>query len=86
MQIGLSHEGFVLARVSNQAPLGIRDIELLIQHPDTSGKTQQTTRRLQILIPAGQAYTSSLNLGPYANASVLNAIRIQIISAELVEK
>ena len=86
VQIGLSHEGFVLARVSNQAPLGIRDIELLIQHPDTSGKTQQTTRRLQILIPAGQAYTSSLNLGPYANASVLNAIRIQIISAELVEK
>jgi predicted Zn-dependent protease len=86
VQIGLNHEGYVLARVNNQAPMGIKDIELLIQHPDTSGKTQQTTLRLPILIPAGQAYTTSLNLGPYANASVLDVIRIQIISAELVEK
>jgi hypothetical protein len=75
-----------MARVDNQAPLGIKELQLLIQHPDTSGKMQQTTRRLSSLIPAGHAYTTSLNLGPYANATVLKAIRIQIISAELVEK
>jgi predicted Zn-dependent protease len=86
VHIGLNHEGYVMARVDNQAPLGIKELQLLIQHPDTSGKMQQTTRRLSSLIPAGHAYTTSLNLGPYANATVLKAIRIQIISAELVEK
>ena len=82
----MSHEGYVLARVSNKAPLGIKDLQLAIEYPDTSGKKHQTTRMLSTIIPAEQEYTTSLNLGPYDNTAVLNEIRIQIISAELVEK
>jgi predicted Zn-dependent protease len=86
IQIGLSNEGYVLARINNQAPLGVKDLQLAIQYPDTSGKTQQTTRRFSAVIPAGQAYDTNLNLGPYADAAILNSIRIQIISAVIMEK
>jgi tetratricopeptide (TPR) repeat protein len=86
IQIGLNHEGYVLARVSNKAPLGIKDLRLSIEYPDISGNTQQTTRWISTVIPADQEYTTSLNLGPFANAAVLNAIRIRIISAELLEQ
>jgi predicted Zn-dependent protease len=86
IQIGLSHDGYVEARISNKAPIGIKNIELGVQYPDTSGRMHQTRRRLLTAIPAGQAYNANLNLGPYANAAVLNAIRIQIINAELMEK
>ena len=86
IQTGLNSGGYVLARINNQAPLGVKDLQLSIQYPDTSGKTNKTTRRLSAVIPAGQSYTASLNLGPYADAAVLNAIHIQIISAELLEK
>ncbi len=85
IQIGLSKEGYVLAKLSNQAQLGIRNLQLAIQYPDASGKTLQTTRRLATVLPAGQDYTANLNLGSYADAAVLDSIRIQIISAELVE-
>ncbi len=86
IQTGLSQQGYVLAKVSNQAPLGIKNLQLSIQYPDSSGRTRQTTRRLSSMIPAGKAYTTNLELGPYANAAVLNSIRIQIIDADLVEK
>ena len=86
IQIGLDREGYVLARIRNTAPLGIKDLQLAIQYPDTSGKTQQTTRRFSTLIPAGKAFDTNLSLGPYADADALNAIRIRITDAELVEK
>jgi hypothetical protein len=41
---------------------------------------------LQIAIPAGQSYTTDLNLGPYVNASVLKAIRVRITDAQLIEQ
>ncbi len=86
IQIGLSKDGYVVARIHNQAPLGVKDLQLAIQFPDSSGKTQQTRRSFSAVIPTRQVYNTNLNLGPYADAAILNAIRIQIISAELVEK
>ena len=85
IQIGLNNEGYVLARINNQAPLGVRGLELSIRYPDLSGKTYQASRRISAVIPAGQAYTVNLNLGPYADVAILNAIQIQIVGAELLE-
>jgi tetratricopeptide (TPR) repeat protein len=86
IQIGLNRDGYVLARMSNRAPVGIKNLRLAVEYPETGGKTQQVTRLLSTFIPAGQEYTVNLNLGRYDNAEVLNMIRIQLISAELVEK
>jgi predicted Zn-dependent protease len=85
IQFGLSDKGYVIAKVGNKAPLGIRNVELYIEYPDSSGRKRQTNRRISGLIPAGKSYTTNLNLGPYANASVLNTIRISITGAQLVE-
>jgi predicted Zn-dependent protease len=85
IQVGLNKQGYVLAQVSNKAPLGIRNLELYIEYPDSSGRKMQTKRGISEIIPAGKAYTTNLKLGPYANASVLNAINIRITNAELVE-
>jgi predicted Zn-dependent protease len=86
IQVGLNKQGYVLAQVSNKAPLGVRNIELYIEYPDSSGKRRQTTQALSGIIPAGKAYTMNLKLGPYTNAAVLNALRIQITGAQLVEQ
>lgn len=86
IQVGLSEKGYVKTRVTNNASLGIRDIELYIEYPDSSGRRRQTTKRLSGVIPAGKSYTTNLNLGPYKNASVLDTIRIRITDAQLVEK
>jgi predicted Zn-dependent protease len=86
IQIGLNNEGYVLAQVNNQAPLGVRDLQLAIQYPDAAGNMQKTTRRFPTVISAGKTLTTNLNLGPYPDAAKLKTIRIQIISAELVEK
>lgn len=85
IQVGLNQKGYVIARVNNNAPLGITDIKLYIEYPDSSGKGQ-TTRALSGVIPAGKSSTVNLDLGPYAKESVLNMIRIRIVSAQLVEK
>ena len=86
VQIGLDHEGYVLAKVINQTPLAVKNLQLAIEYPDTSGKTHQTTRMLSAVIPAGQNYVTNLNVGPYANATVLNSIRIQVVNGELTEQ
>jgi predicted Zn-dependent protease len=86
VQIGLNREGFVLTKLSNQAPLAVKNLQLAIQYPDASGNIQQTTRSLSTVIPAGQSYTAGLNLGPYTDAAVLNSIRIQITNGELIER
>jgi len=85
IRTGLSHDGYVLAKVSNSAPLAIRDLQLSIQYPDAAGRMHQTTRLLSATIPAGKAYTTNLNLGPYGNAAVLNEIRIKMTDAKFVE-
>ena len=86
IQLGLNDKGYVLARVSNNAQLGIKNLELNIEYPDSSGRKRQTTRGITGLIPAGKSYMTNLNLGPYANAAMLNSIRIQVMGAQLVEK
>ena len=85
IQVGLSEKGSVIARVGNNAPLGIRNIELYIEYPDSSGRKRQTNRSISGLIPAGKSYTTNLDIGAYANASVLNTIRIRVTGAQLVE-
>ena len=85
VQTGLNHEGYVLARITNQAPLAVRNLQLLVKYPDISGTMHQTTRLLSENIPAGQAYTTNLNLGPYVNAAVLKTIDIQITNGDLIE-
>ncbi|MFC1826947.1 M48 family metalloprotease [Thermodesulfobacteriota bacterium] len=86
IQLGLNDKGYVLARVSNNAQLGIKNLELNIEYPDSSGRKRQTSRGITGLIPAGKSYMTNLNLGPYANAAMLNSIRIQVTGAQLVEK
>jgi hypothetical protein len=75
----------MLAQVSNKAQLGINNLEISFDYPDLSGKRLQTTRRLSGIIPAGKFYIVNLNLGPYANASMLNTVRTRILNAQLVE-
>ena len=75
----------MLARVYNKAPLSIATIQLYIEYPDSSGSLRQTTRRLQVLIPPGESYTTDLSIGTYANASFLKTIRIRVTDAQLVE-
>ena len=85
IQLGLNKAGYVLARVYNKAPLSIATIQLYIEYPDSSGSLRQTTRRLQVLIPPGESYTTDLSIGTYANASFLKTIRIRVTDAQLVE-
>jgi len=85
IQLGLNDKGYVLARVSNNAQLGIKNLELNIEYPDSSGRKRQTNRGITGLIPAGKSSMTNLNLGPYANAAMLNSIRIQVTGAQLVE-
>jgi predicted Zn-dependent protease len=85
MQLGLNKAGYVLARVHNKAPLSIGNIRLSIEYPDSSGNIRQTTRLLQVVIQAGKTYTTDLDLGPYANTSILKTIRIRIGDAQLIE-
>jgi predicted Zn-dependent protease len=86
IQLGLNQGGYVFARIYNRAPLSIVNLLLYIEYPDSSGRISQTKRLLQTAIPAGQYYTTNLNLGPYTNASILNSIRIRITDAQLVEQ
>jgi predicted Zn-dependent protease len=86
IQLGLSQKGYVKIRVANNAQLGIKNIKLNIEYPDSSGRKRQTTKRLYGVIPAGKSYTTNLNLGPYKNASVLDTIRIRVTDAQLVQK
>ncbi|MBW2467060.1 MAG: M48 family metalloprotease [Deltaproteobacteria bacterium] len=85
IEAGLTRRGYVIARISNNAMLGIRDIELQIEYPDTAGKTRRTTRLLPGVIGAGKSFSASLDLGPYKDASVLNMLQIRIVNAHLVE-
>lgn len=86
IQVGLNQQGYIIAQINNKASIPITDVELFIEYPDSSGRRRQTTRLFSIVVPAGKSYASSLDIGPYANASVLNMIRMRIIRAQLVER
>lgn len=86
IQIGLDHKGYILAKIINQTPLAVENLQLTIQYPDTSGNLHQTTRWISTVIPPNEPLTTNLNLGPYPNAAVLEAIRIQITDGKLAEQ
>jgi predicted Zn-dependent protease len=86
IQLGLSKSGYVISRINNNAPMGISNIELNIEYPDTSGRRRQTSRWISNIIPAGQSFDTHLDLGPYPDTSILNKLRIQILGAQLVER
>ncbi len=82
---GLDRNGYLIARIDNYAPLGIRNIRLSIQYPDANGRQQYASRWLRSTIPSGSKYNVNLNLGPYSSSNVLQAVSIRIDSAELAE-
>jgi predicted Zn-dependent protease len=85
IETGLNRDGYVLARITNTAPVGIKDLRLHLEYSDPSGRAQQTARLIATVIPAGQAVTTSFDLGPYTSPEALKTMRIQIISAQLLE-
>jgi predicted Zn-dependent protease len=85
IEVGLSRQGYVIARISNNAILAIRDIELQIEYPDAAGRSHQTSRQLSGVIDAGNSSTVNLDLGPYNDAAVLNKLGIRVLGARLSE-
>ena len=75
----------MIAKISNKAQLGIKNLGINIDYPDSSGRRQQITRRFQGVIPAGKFYSVNLKLGPYKDSSILNTVRTSIVNAQLVE-
>ena len=85
IQVKLNDKGYMIAKISNKAQLGIKNLGISIDYPDSSGRRQQITRRFQGVIPAGKFYIVNLNLGPYKDSSMLNTVRTSIVNAQLVE-
>lgn len=83
--VGLGPDSDLQARISNRGPVGIRNLQLLIIYPGSAGEMLQAVRTVDAEIGPGQIYFASLELGPFKNASTLNAIRIGITGAELLE-
>jgi predicted Zn-dependent protease len=86
MQVGLNKAGYVIARIHNNAPAAIKDVELFLDYRDSNGRRRQVSRWISGVIPAGQSLTTELELGPYTDTTVLNSLRIQVMSAQLVER
>jgi predicted Zn-dependent protease len=82
---GLDRNRYVFARVTNQAPLAVKNIRLTIEYPDTGGRRKLTSRQLRGSIPPGKSYDTNLNLGPYSNSNILQSIIIRLDSADLAE-
>lgn len=86
VQTGLNNRGYLVARITNKAPLAVKNIGFKVNFPDTSGRKRQVSRQLSGIIPAGRSLDINLNLGPYDNKTILNSILIRIIDAQLVEQ
>ena len=86
IQVGLAPNRYVFAKIMNNATMATTDISLEIEYSEPSGRKRQARRFISGIIPAGQSYTSDLDLGPYYNNSILNTIRIKVIGAQLVEQ
>ena len=85
VEVWLGRGGEVIARISNNAILGVRDIKLQIDYPDAMGKNRRTTRLLTGIIEAGGSTTANLDLGPFRDSSVLNKLSIKVSGAKLAE-
>jgi predicted Zn-dependent protease len=82
---GLDRSGYLIASVTNNAPVPVRNIRLAIEYPDTTGRKRFTNRLVPGTIPANQNYTVGLNLGPYNSTKDLQSIQISIESADMAE-
>ena len=82
---GLDQAGYLIARVTNNAPVAVRNIRLAVEYPDAKGRIHHTSRLVPGIIPASQNYTIGLNLGPYNSTKDLQSVRIGIESADLAE-
>ena len=82
---GLDRAGYLIARITNNAPVAVRNIRLAVEYPDTNGTNRSISRLVPGSIPADQNYTIGLNLGPYNSTKVLQSIRIDIESADVAE-
>jgi len=82
---GLDRAGYLIARVTNNAPVAIRNIRLAVEYPDINGRIRYTSHLVPGTIQANQNYTIGLNLGPYNSTKVLQSIQIGIESANVAE-
>ena len=82
---GLDRSGYLVARVTNNAPVAIRNIRLAIEYPNTQGRRHYASHLVPGTIPANQKLTIGLNLGPYDTTKILQSIRITIKSADVAE-
>ena len=82
---GLDRAGYLVARITNNAPVAVQNIQMSIEYPDAKGRIRYATRWFSGTIPPNNKYTVNLDLGPYSSSKVLQSIRIGINSAELAE-
>jgi predicted Zn-dependent protease len=85
VEYGLDRSGYLIAQVTNKAPVAIRNVRLAVEYPDTKGRRRHTSHLVSDTIRANQNYTVGLNLGPYSSTKVLQSIKINIESADVAE-
>jgi predicted Zn-dependent protease len=85
VEYGLNRSGYLIARVTNKAPVAVSNIRLAVEYPDNRGKRRYASRSVPGTIAANQNYTFDLNLGPYSSSNVLQSVSITIESADPVE-
>lgn len=80
-RLGLDQQGYVIAEVSNPAPVTVRDVWFQIRYPDGLGQRAYTIPRA---IPPQRHVVVKTGLGPLRDPDILGRFRIVIDRANVV--
>lgn len=82
-QIKLNQRGYLIVRVTNRAPLPVRDIGIEVRYLDSQGHVRSRKQMFQGILAAGQTARLKTNLGPLSDPRALERIEVKVIQAQL---
>jgi predicted Zn-dependent protease len=85
VRTGLDRRGYLIAEITNRAPVAVRDIGIEIRYPDSQGRVRLRSQQFQGILAAGQLVHLETDLGPLVNLGALEQILVIVTQAQIAD-
>ena len=73
--------GRLIVSIRNEAPLAVRDVQIVVDYTDSAGRPQQLRRNIGGRLESGEVASADTGLGPYTGADC----PVRVVSARIAD-
>jgi len=83
--INLNQKRMVIVQISNPTPVSVRDVNVLVQYPDSQGRALEVVKEIKGTIAPGKSALIEVGIGPIQDPQFLRYMKVGVTKANVVK-